>query len=183
MSSQNASKSNYQNEGDNEELELVKKSKISKISSAFKRSFIPPQVMESSKGKFSDFKERTIWTILMLISFFLFISSGKFYCSLLVFLIIIAIYSELIDLSRYKDRNQEIKHFYFISYYFFFVCAYYFYLKFLLEKLPAKFTSIEIVSVREIFNLDLNNLPSDYLLPSIHAGISNILKESDSRVL
>jgi phosphatidate cytidylyltransferase len=112
-----------------------KRSKLAKAASLLKKSFMPPESTQNVTGKFSDLKDRTVWTLVMLIAFLGFISLGNFYCALLVLLVIMLIYSELLDVSRYKDRNQEVKNYYLISWYFFFVCVYYFYIKLLHDKL------------------------------------------------
>ena len=92
-----------------------KKTKLRKIEESLKKPFFPPQTVTSSK--FGDFKDRTIWTILMLLMFIFFISLGNFYCSVLVFVVISLIFSELIDLSAYKERNQELKNYYVWNWY------------------------------------------------------------------
>ena len=112
-----------------------KKSKFERAANLIKKSFFPPESTQNVTSKFSDLKDRTIWTIVMLIAFLGFISLGNFYCAVLVIVVIMLIYSELLDISRYKDRNQEVKNYYFLSWYFFFTCVYYFYIKVLLDKL------------------------------------------------
>jgi hypothetical protein len=92
-----------------------KKTKLRKIEESLKKPFFPPQTVTSSK--FGDLKDRTVWTILMLLMFILFISLGNFYCSVLVFVVISLIFSELIDLSAYKERNQELKNYYLWNWY------------------------------------------------------------------
>lgn len=133
----------------------TKTSKISKIGSAFKKSFIPPNQNIEPTSKFSDLKDRTIWTINLLIGFILIIMAGQFYCSLLIFFVIMAIYSELLDLSIYKERNKEVKNYYLLSWYFFFVCIYFSYIRMLGDKLMYLQSYIPIVVV---IKLNLNSL-------------------------
>jgi hypothetical protein len=117
------------------------KSKIvaqfNKLTNAFTKSFLTPNSPNPDDGqtsKWKDLKDRTIWTILLLLVFIFVISLGNFYCAVFVLLIIMAIYHELLDISRYKDRNTEVKNYYLISWYFFIVCIYYFYIKTLVDK-------------------------------------------------
>jgi phosphatidate cytidylyltransferase len=116
-----------------------KEGKLTKIRTALTSAFMPPAStrVEPPPGasKWTDLKTRTIWTVFMLLAFIGIIALGNFYCALLVFLVIMAIYAELLDISRYKERNNEVKNYYLISYYFFAVCTYYFYIKNLGDKL------------------------------------------------
>jgi len=106
-----------------EKFKSQKKSKLAqhlgKIKNAFTRSLIPPNTGQdqnaSSNNRFSDLRQRTLWTIYMLLGFGVFILLGNFYCALLVLIVIMSIYGELIDISNYKERNMEVKNYYFIS--------------------------------------------------------------------
>jgi phosphatidate cytidylyltransferase len=118
------------------ELKFKRKpSKIANVINKIRNSFQPPQSTQVVTSKFSDLKDRTIWTIFMLIFFIGFILLGNSYCALLVFVVIMLIYSELIDLERYRDRNKIIKNYYPIAWFYFFVCTYYFYIKVLSDKI------------------------------------------------
>lgn len=110
------------------EAEQKFKSKdISRLNSFLQRQFNPPEFKDgNSNSKFSDLKARTIWTVIMLLSFFVFIAAGQVYCSILVLLILTFIFMELTNLNKYKDRNNEIKWYYTIGYYFFFLWMYFF---------------------------------------------------------
>jgi hypothetical protein len=111
---------------------------INKVASGFPKILMPPQMAQQDEiknNKWADLIQRTKWTFFMLIGFSGFIFLGNFYCALLVLLVIMAIYKELLDLSRYKDRNNEVKNYYLVSWYFFFLCIYYFYIKLLMDKL------------------------------------------------
>jgi hypothetical protein len=93
---------------------------VNKITNAISKSFIPPNSgthEEPGTNKFSDLTQRTKWTFFMLFGFLGFISLGNFYCAFLVLIVIMLIYAELLDLSRYKDRNTEVKNYYLISWY------------------------------------------------------------------
>jgi len=106
-----------------EKYRTQQKSKIAqqlgKLKNALTRSLQPPTTVDqnASNNKFSDLKQRGLWTIYMLLGFGVFILLGNFYCALLVLIVIMAIYGELIDLSNYKERNNEVKNYYFISWY------------------------------------------------------------------
>lgn len=107
---------------------------IKKIGTVFKKSFLPPEET-ITKSRFADLRDRTIWTIIMLLAFIGLIYLGNFYCAVLVLLIIMAIYSELINIEPYIERNKETKYYYFLAWYFFFFCIYYFYVRQLQDKL------------------------------------------------
>jgi phosphatidate cytidylyltransferase len=110
--------------------------RLTNLLTKFKGTFMPPtQAQEETGKKFGDLFDRTKWTVYMLLGFIGFIWLGNFYCALLVLLVIMAIYAELIDLSQYKDRNNEVKNYYPLAWYFFFLCIYYSYLKILMDKL------------------------------------------------
>jgi hypothetical protein len=107
---------------------------IDKITNVFKKSFSPPETTQT-KGRFADLRDRTIWTMIMLLSFLGLIYLGNFYCALLVFFIIMSIYSELINIETYVERNKETKFYIFIAWYLYFICTYFFYLRQIQEKL------------------------------------------------
>lgn len=109
------------------EAEEKFKIKTRKFNSFIRRTFEPPQVQGNSR--WADLKARTIWTIIMLLMFMLFIGAGHVYCSILVFLIMTCIFMELIDLNKYRDRNLEIKWFYPLAWYFLVLGMYYFNVK------------------------------------------------------
>jgi len=71
----------------------------------------------------------------MLLSFMGLIYLGNFYCALLVFFIIMAIFSELINIETYVERNKETKFYIFLAWYLYVTCTYFFYLRQIQEKL------------------------------------------------
>ena len=91
---------------------------LNKVKENFPKLLMPPQNPQAENTKWGDLIQRTKWTVLMLVGFIGFISLGNFYCAILVLLIIMAIYNELLDLSRYKDRNNEVKNYYLVSWYY-----------------------------------------------------------------
>ena len=124
--------SDEQEQAFKEKQKEKKKGRFEKFSNAFSKSFIPPQTKSS---KWSDLYIRTLWSLIMIVCFFLILSMGHFYCAVLVFLIIICIYQELIDIPRYKERNLEVKNYYLISWSMFLLGLYYFYIRMLKNKL------------------------------------------------
>ena len=86
-----------------------------KLSKLAKLSLLLRGPQKEPVSKFSDLKDRAIWTMFMLFGFVGFISAGNFYCAILVFVIMMAIFNELIDLSKYREINQEIKYYYFLN--------------------------------------------------------------------
>lgn len=123
------------------EQELKYKTKESKIANsikeigtAFKKSFLPPETTVT-KSRFADLRDRGIWSIIMILGFVGLINLGNFYCAFLVLLIIMAIYSELINIETYIERNKETKNYYFLAWYFLFLCIYFFYVRQLQDKL------------------------------------------------
>ena len=111
-------KEKRQNEADKEKsqnLEIEKRTNLRKIEESLKKPFLPPQTTTSTK--FGDLRDRTVWTVLMLMMFTFVILLGNFYCALLVVIIMSLIFSELIDLSTYKERNQELKNYYLWNWY------------------------------------------------------------------
>lgn len=91
--------------------------KINKLSSIVTKCMTPPVNVTptTETGKFSDLKKRSIWTFLMLFSFIFVILAGNLYCAILVFIVMVAIYNELLSLEKYKTRNAEIEGFYQIA--------------------------------------------------------------------
>ena len=116
-------------------FEKKQKSKFEKLQNAFAKSFNPPE--NSGNSKWRDLQVRTIWSLIMIFSFILILSMGHFYCALFVLFIIICINSELIDISRYKDRNHEVKGYYLFSWYMFILGIYFFYVRTIREKIPS----------------------------------------------
>ena len=82
-------------------------------------SDIPPAAPKSLEAKISNFKIRTISSIIMVGGFVLFLSAGHFYCCLLVLLINICIFKEIISLKRNSQRESKLPYFYIINWYFF----------------------------------------------------------------
>lgn len=93
--------------------------------STAKESEISTEKQEPSR--FSDFKKRLFSASIMFSILYISLKGGPTYCAFFVFLITCLIFKELINLTRYQDRNREINHYYLVSYYIFFVFVYLFY--------------------------------------------------------
>jgi len=124
--------SDEQEQAFKEKQKEITKGKFEKLSNAFSKSFIPPQPKSS---KWSDLYTRTIWSLIMIFSFFAILLMGHFYCAVLVFFIILCIFKELMDIPRYKERNLEVKNYYLISWSMFLLGLYYFYIRMLKNKI------------------------------------------------
>ena len=113
-----------------------KKGKMEKLHNAVQKGLTPPKVNQpENKGRWSDLKVRVRWSILMASLFFLILFAGHFYSSFMVALIVISIFYELIDIPRFKERNAEVKNYYFISWYIHSLGMYFFYIKTLKDKI------------------------------------------------
>ena len=98
-----------------EEQEYV--GKVAKLTNAITKIITAPSNDDQTKSKFSDLKDRGVWTLIMILVFCLVISAGNFYCAVLVIIIIACIFNELKDLSKYEKRNELIKNFQLINWY------------------------------------------------------------------
>ena len=92
-----------------------KKGKFAKLHDVIKKGLTPPQAAQTNqKGRWTDLKVRVRWGLIMVSLFFLILFMGHFYSSIMVGLLVIMIFYELIDIPRFKERNAEIKNYYFI---------------------------------------------------------------------
>ena len=117
----------YEKEDDENEKLKNKENEEKKGTNTFNKSSITSQNSQSSKWR--DLQIRTIWSLIMVISFLLILALGHIYCAILVLIIVICINSELIDISRYKEKNSEIKNYYLISWGIFLLGIYFLYIK------------------------------------------------------
>jgi phosphatidate cytidylyltransferase len=105
------------------------KGKIGQLHYYMKKGLNPPQEAQTNtKGKWTDLKVRVRWSLIMVSLFFLILFMGHFYSSIMVGLIVVSIFYELIDIPRFKERNAEIKNYYYISWYILCLGMYYFYI-------------------------------------------------------
>jgi len=106
-----------------------KKGKMEKFHNIIQKGLNPPQAaVQNNKGKWNDLKVRVRWSVIMVSLFFLILFMGHFYSSIMVAIIVVAIFYELIDIPRFKERNLEIKNYYFTSWYILCLGMYYFYI-------------------------------------------------------
>ena len=106
-----------------------KKGKVEKYYNIIKKGLNPPQeATQNIKGKWTDLKIRVRWSLIIVSLFFLILFMGHFYSSLMVSFIVLAIFYELVDIPIFKDRNMEIKNYYFTSWYILFLGLYYSYI-------------------------------------------------------
>ena len=119
----------YKKEDDEDKNKKLKnkENEEKKGTNAFSKSSNTPQNPQVSKWR--DLQIRTIWSLIMVIGFLLILALGHIYCALLVLIIVICINSELIDISRYKEKNSEIKNYYLISWGIFLLGIYFLYIK------------------------------------------------------
>lgn len=118
-----------------QEKQQKKNKMLESLHSVMKKGFLPPEVKTESTGRWRDLKVRTIWTFVMVFLFFLILSMGHLYSAILVCLIIICINYELIDLPVFKERNDEIKNYRFVSWFIFLVGLYYLYISTIMSKI------------------------------------------------
>ena len=112
-----------------------KKKKMAKLHNVISKGLIPPNPNQPSSGKWNDLKVRVIWSILMASVFSLILFTGHIYSALMVAIIIIAIFYELIEIPIFRERNLEVKNFYFISWYVLSLGMYYFHIRILKDKI------------------------------------------------
>ena len=113
-----------------------RKGKMAKLHNVVSKSLIPPQPNQpGNKGKWNDLKVRVKWSLLMASFFFLILFMGHIYSSIMVAVIVVAIFYELIDIPSFKDRNSEIKNYHFISWYILTLGMYYFYINISKDKI------------------------------------------------
>lgn len=84
------------------------------------------QVDDNNTSNFKDLKLRSISAFVMLSALALILNLGPLYCCILVIILITIIFTELINNSRYQDRNNEIKNYHFVCYFIFVVFMYFF---------------------------------------------------------
>ena len=105
-------------------------------------------VEEQTFEQRTKFKTRTIWTIGLISSFFSIIAAGHFYCSVLVILLVGAIFYEITKLKRNHEKEHRLPFFFALRWYFFMVTLFYFLKVFLpvqLNRLAVQNPSIEFV--------------------------------------
>jgi phosphatidate cytidylyltransferase len=74
----------------------------------------------------TKFRTRTVWTVGLISSFFAIIAAGHFYCSVLVILLVGAIFYEITKLKRNHEKEHRLPFFFGLRWYFFMVTLFYF---------------------------------------------------------
>ena len=85
-------------------------------------------VQESDFEKRTKIRTRTIWTVILISSFFAIIAAGHFYCSLLVLCLIGGMFYEITKLKRDREKEHKLPYF-FAMRWFWFLLANFFFLK------------------------------------------------------
>ena len=98
--------------------------------------------------KRTKIRTRTIWTLILISSFFSIIAAGHFYCSLLVLALIGGMFYEITKLKRDREKEHKLPFFFAMRWYWFVLTNFYFLRVFLplpLERLGREYASIEFV--------------------------------------
>ena len=96
----------------------------------------------------TKFRTRTVWTVGLISSFFAIIAAGHFFCSVLVVIIVGAIFYEITKLKRNHEKEHRLPFFFALRWYFFLVTNFYFLRVFLpaqLDRLAKNHASVEFV--------------------------------------
>lgn len=104
----------------------------------------------------SNFVERTVWTIIMLLGFIGIIMAGHFYCALLIFALDVGMFKEILALKRNREKDSKIPFSSFVNWYFFVVATIFFYGKLFSNKLAGFTLSNKFILVPEIVNSNNN---------------------------
>ena len=109
----------------------------------------PPLLAEQPwETKLKNFKTRSTWTIVLILSFFAIIAAGHLYCSILVVCIMGAVFYEITKLKRNIEKEHKLPFFFALRWYWF--CLTYFYLirVFLpdqLDNLATQFAAVDFI--------------------------------------
>lgn len=76
----------------------------------------------------TNFKVRTVWTLVLIFSFFVIIAAGHLYCSLLVLVIMGAVFYEITKLKRNIEKEHRLPFFFGLRW-FWFILTYFYLLK------------------------------------------------------
>ena len=82
-------------------------------------------VVESFEQR-TKFKTRTVWTLILISSFFAIIAAGHLYCSLLVITLMGAMFYEITKLKRNTEKEHRLPFFFALRWYWFLVTNFYF---------------------------------------------------------
>jgi len=116
---------------------------------------MPPKITEErtidapAESKYQKMWTRTKMTLFMFSGMFLVFAAGHFYCACLVILLMIGIFSEILQLKRNKDKEMHLPFFFLIRWHFFGVATLFFIRKFLAERIEK--LAVSNVVLRVIF--------------------------------
>lgn len=105
-------------------------------------------INQSEETNFKDLKTRFISAIVMLSALVFILNLGPLYCCILVIILVTIIFTELINNSRYQDRNNEIKNYYLVCYFVFIVFMYFFNGLTIFHKFKQDKLEISMIKVR-----------------------------------
>ena len=97
------------------------------------------------EGKMKSFKTRLIWGLALISSFLSVVAAGPFYCSLLVIILVGAIFYEITKLKRNYEKEHKLPYFFALRWYWFGVTNFYFLRVFLpnqLDRLGSEFAVV-----------------------------------------
>eukprot|EP00918_Siedleckia_nematoides_P003434 GHVU01007774.1.p1 GENE.GHVU01007774.1~~GHVU01007774.1.p1 ORF type:complete len:183 (+),score=24.77 GHVU01007774.1:81-629(+) len=80
----------------------------------------PLPELEAAKpieARIGKFKIRTVWTLVLIFSYYGIIVMGHFYCSLIVLVLTMAVYKEVISLKRDREKDKKLPLFFFLRWY------------------------------------------------------------------
>ena len=113
-----------------------------------KRPSVLEPIQESSFEKRTKIRTRTIWTLILISSFFAIIAAGHFYCSLLVLCLIGGMFYEITKLKRDREKEHRLPLFFAMRWFWFLLANFFFLRVFLgpqLQQLAQYHGSIEFL--------------------------------------
>lgn len=105
-------------------------------------------ITESAFEKRTKIRTRTIWTIILISSFFAIIAAGHFYCSLLVLCLIGGMFYEITKLKRDREKEHKLPFFFAMRWFWFLLANFVVLRVFLapqLERLAQNHSSVDFI--------------------------------------
>lgn len=72
-------------------------------------------------SKLQTFKVRTIWTLILILFYFVVLAAGHLYCSLLVLILVTIVYREIVSLKSIENKDKKLPEIFYIRWYWFFL--------------------------------------------------------------
>lgn len=85
---------------------------------------VPLEIDVPFAQKLRTFRVRFLWTVILILSFFLILAAGHFYAGALVLALTMLIYREVIALKRNAQKDERLPLFFFLRWYWFFLTIY-----------------------------------------------------------